>query len=141
MYQEPYTSCIIREEKELPALANHLLQKYPNNRIFAFHGEMGVGKTTLIKVICDTLQVAHPTSSPTFAIVNEYHTQVGEPIYHFDLYRINKVEELRQIGIDDYLSSGAYCFVEWAEKLEVTGYEMVHVYIKLLPDRTREIDF
>lgn len=106
----------IENENQLTALAENILTAYPNERLFGFYGEMGVGKTTLIKELCKKLQVIDHTSSPTFAIVNEYNTQSGELVYHFDFYRIDHINELYQIGVEEYLESGYYCFMEWPEK-------------------------
>ena len=82
--------------------------------VFAFHGPMGAGKTTFIKAICEELGVEDVINSPTFAIINEYRSETtGELIYHFDLYRINKLSEAEEIGTEDYFYSGALCFIEW----------------------------
>lgn len=103
---------------QLPAVARKLLEIFPDERFFAFFGKMGVGKTTLIKEICAALGVEDVVCSPTFAIVNEYHTQEDEPVYHFDFYRMNSVREAYDIGYEEYFYSGCYCFTEWTEKIE-----------------------
>lgn len=108
----------IHSEEELPAVAQALLQEHPNDRVFCFYGEMGAGKTTLIKEICRQLGATDTTSSPTFAIVNEYLTETGDSIYHFDFYRIEKLADAYEIGTEDYLYSGNYCFLEWPENVE-----------------------
>ena len=108
----------IHSEEELPNVAKMLLQEHPNDRVFCFYGEMGAGKTTLIKEICHHLGVEDTTSSPTFAIVNEYLTNNGDSIYHFDFYRIEKLADAYEIGTEDYLYSGNYCFLEWPENVE-----------------------
>ena len=87
------------------------------NKVILFHGEMGVGKTTLIKQLCKSLGVTDATSSPTFSLVNEYETTTNQLVYHFDFYRLNKETEALDMGIDDYLYSGNWCFIEWAEKI------------------------
>ncbi len=88
-------------------------------KVFAFYGKMGVGKTTFIKAVCQKLGVKDVINSPTFAIVNEYETEPsGEPIFHFDFYRINKVEEAFDFGYEDYFYSGSLCFIEWPELIE-----------------------
>ena len=103
---------------QLPEVARKLLEVFPDERFFAFFGKMGVGKTTLIKEICAALGVEDVVCSPTFAIVNEYHTQEDEPVYHFDFYRMNSVREAYDIGYEEYFYSGCYCFTEWTEKIE-----------------------
>ncbi|WP_154855776.1 tRNA (adenosine(37)-N6)-threonylcarbamoyltransferase complex ATPase subunit type 1 TsaE [Cyclobacterium xiamenense] len=85
--------------------------------VWVFRGEMGAGKTTLIKAICSLLEVEDPVSSPTFALVNEYQTKNAKIIYHFDFYRIEDPVEALDIGVEEYFYSGNYCFVEWAEKI------------------------
>lgn len=99
-------------------MASDLLEEYPEERFFAFFGKMGVGKTTLIKELCTHLGVEETVCSPTFAIINEYTTGEGEPVYHFDFYRLKSAEEAFDIGYEEYFYSGAYCFTEWTEKIE-----------------------
>ncbi len=90
-----------------------------DNTVFAFYGKMGAGKTTFIKAICQELGVTDNITSPTFAIVNEYRSDIaGELIYHFDFYRIKKLEEVYDMGYEDYFYSGAICFIEWPELIE-----------------------
>ena len=89
-----------------------------DNTIFAFYGHMGAGKTTFIKAICEELGVKDVITSPTFAIVNEYTDGQGEPVYHFDFYRIKKQEEVYDIGFEDYVESGSVCLMEWPELIE-----------------------
>ena len=103
---------------ELPAAARQLLNLFPGKKIFAFFGEMGVGKTTFIKAICEVLGVTDTISSPTFSIVNEYKSAEGEKIFHFDFYRINSINELYDLGYEDYFYSDSYCFIEWSENAE-----------------------
>ena len=109
---------------QLPEVARKLLEVFRDDRFFAFFGKMGVGKTTLIKEICATLGVEDNVCSPTFAIVNEYSDREGEPVYHFDFYRLKSVAEAYDIGYEEYFYSGCYCFTEWTEKIE-----------ELLPER------
>ncbi len=109
---------IIKKEDELSMAAEELLRAFPNDRVFCFYGEMGAGKTTFIKEICRQLGAIDITSSPTFAIVNEYITNDDKSIYHFDFYRIDNLNDAYQIGVEDYLYSGNYCFLEWAENIE-----------------------
>jgi tRNA threonylcarbamoyladenosine biosynthesis protein TsaE len=96
-------------------LAAALLAACAERRVFAFHGELGAGKTTVIKALCAQLGVEQGMASPSFAIVNEYRTTTDEPVYHFDLYRLKEAAELASIGFREYLDSGHYCFVEWPE--------------------------
>ncbi len=103
---------------QLPAVAEALLGEFPGERFFAFFGKMGVGKTTLIKELCRQLGVEDNVSSPTFAIVNEYSDRVGEPVYHFDFYRLKSLAEAYDIGYEEYFYSGSWCFTEWTEKIE-----------------------
>lgn len=104
---------------DLPLLALTLINKYPQHLIFAFWGEMGVGKTTFIKQLCKTLGVKEEiTTSPSFAIVNEYQGAQNKTIYHFDFFRIKNITEAYDIGYEDYFFSGNYCFIEWPEKIE-----------------------
>ncbi|MDH6307214.1 tRNA threonylcarbamoyladenosine biosynthesis protein TsaE [Dysgonomonas sp. PFB1-18] len=111
-----------------------------DNTVFAFRGEMGAGKTTFIKSICENLGVSDTINSPTFAIVNEYRSDSGELIYHFDFYRINKIEEAYDFGYEDYFYSGSLCFIEWPEKVEdLLPHDTVNVYIKALEDGSREV--
>lgn len=103
---------------ELPAIAAKLLETYPSARIFAFYGVLGSGKTTFIKSICEQLKVKDVSNSPSFGIINEYHTENDGAIYHFDFYRIKSVSEFFDLGCEEYLYSGDYCFVEWPENIE-----------------------
>lgn len=113
------------------------------NRVFAFYGKMGAGKTTFIKALCEELGVEDAVNSPTFAIVNEYYsTRLNGPIFHFDFYRIKRIEEAFDIGTDDYFYSGAPCFIEWPELIEeILPEEAVRVSIEEQPDGTRTIEF
>ncbi|MFT6715482.1 MAG: tRNA threonylcarbamoyladenosine biosynthesis protein TsaE [Saprospiraceae bacterium] len=104
----------ISSTDELPRVAQEILNKHPNKRIFLFNGGMGAGKTTLIKELCSHLGAKDSVSSPTFSIVNEY--LVGEsPLYHFDFYRLENVNEAHDMGTEEYFFSGHYCFIEWPE--------------------------
>ena len=109
--------------------------------VFAFYGKMGAGKTTFIKALCEALGVDDVVNSPTFAIVNEYHSAVLEgPVYHFDFYRIKHVEEAFDIGTDDYFYSGAPCFIEWPELIEpLLPDNAVRVEIQEMPDGRRKV--
>ena len=128
--------------EELDAIAEKLLKKYPQQRVFAFYGGMGAGKTTFIKSLCNHLQVTDVVSSPTFAIVNVYNTQIGQQIFHFDLYRLKKEQELLDIDYEDYFFSGNYCFIEWPELFEqLIPEEAVKVRISQVADSNTERDF
>jgi len=95
-----------------------ILKTFPENKVFAFYGKMGVGKTTLIKAICSYLGVKELVNSPSFAIINEYKSASLESIFHMDYYRIKNIKEAFDIGYEDYIYSGSYCFIEWPEKIE-----------------------
>ncbi|MDD2192699.1 MAG: tRNA (adenosine(37)-N6)-threonylcarbamoyltransferase complex ATPase subunit type 1 TsaE [Bacteroidales bacterium] len=100
---------------DFESIAKGLLSAYPQQRVFAFFGKMGVGKTTFIKALCKVLGSVDVVNSPTFSIINEYITNSGESIYHFDFYRLKSREEAIDIGVEDYLYSGNYCFIEWPD--------------------------
>ncbi len=123
-------------------LTNREEEKALNGRsIVAFWGEMGAGKTTLIRVLCDRLGVTDTVTSPTFALVNEYHTEAGTPIYHFDFYRINRIEEVFDFGYEEYFYSGDLCLIEWPEKIEgLLPEETLSVRILITGDDSRTIE-
>lgn len=108
----------IGNEQELPAVAHQLLSLAGPKKVWLFEGEMGAGKTTLIKELCKQLGTVSDLSSPTFSIVNEYMTNRKEKIFHFDLYRLRQPRELFDLGFDDYIDSGDYCFIEWPNQVE-----------------------
>ena len=101
---------------ELALVTQKIIDQHPS-KVILFHGEMGVGKTTLIKQLCKTLGVSSATSSPTFSLVNEYETIDNQVVYHFDFYRLKNEMEALDMGADDYFYSGNWCFIEWAEKI------------------------
>lgn len=108
--------------------------------VYAFYGEMGAGKTTFIKAVCEALGVTDVVNSPTFAIINEYSRPSGEPVYHFDFYRLKQSQEAFDLGCDDYFSSGHTCFIEWPEKIEAyLPDDCIQVYIQQLPDGSRRV--
>lgn len=112
------------------------------NTVFAFYGKMGAGKTTFTKALCEALGVQDVINSPTFAIVNEYEAGNGDPIYHFDFYRIKRLSEAYDIGVDDYFYSGNLCFIEWPELVEdILPEETVKVTIEELPDGNRRVSW
>lgn len=132
---------------EIPSLDNirtaarEFIRATDIHRVFAFYGKMGAGKTTFIKAICEELGVRDVVNSPTFAIVNEYHSELLDgPVYHFDFYRIKRMEEAFDIGTDDYFYSGAPCFIEWPELIEgILPEEAVKVELEEMPDGTRQV--
>ena len=123
--------------------ARQFIAAMGDNTVFAFYGKMGAGKTTFIKAVCEELGVTDVINSPTFAIVNEYRSDTaGELIYHFDFYRIKKLEEVYDMGYEDYFYSGALCFIEWPELIEdVLPGDAVKVYIDEQEDGSRKIHF
>jgi tRNA threonylcarbamoyladenosine biosynthesis protein TsaE len=130
----------ISSEEELVGVAKSLLNDFSDKKIILFYGEMGVGKTTLIKVLCKQLGVEESTNSPTFSIVNEYLSTSQKSIYHFDFYRIEKEEEIFDMGYEDYFYSGNFCFIEWPEKIpNLLPEEVVKVSIELDDDYNRLI--
>ena len=125
---------------QLEEVAQKIIAENPN-KVILFHGEMGVGKTTLIKQLCKTLGVVGTTSSPTFSLVNEYQTTNNQIVYHFDFYRLNHEVEALDMGVDDYLYSGNWCFIEWAEKIPNLIPEAHSVItIALLPNGKRSLE-
>jgi tRNA threonylcarbamoyladenosine biosynthesis protein TsaE len=125
-------------ENEIDDVATSLLE-HSASKIFLFYGEMGVGKTTLIKEIVKQLGVLQPSSSPSFSIVNEYDSREGV-VYHFDFYRINDVSEAYDIGLEDYLYSGNYVFIEWPGKIDsLLPKDVTSVHITANTDGSRTI--
>ncbi|MBQ8672914.1 MAG: tRNA (adenosine(37)-N6)-threonylcarbamoyltransferase complex ATPase subunit type 1 TsaE [Bacteroides sp.] len=109
----------IQSLAEIQEAARQFVEAMGDNTVFALYGKMGAGKTTFVKAVCEVLGVEDPITSPTFAIVNEYRSDIaGELIYHFDFYRIKKLEEVYDMGYEDYFYSGAICFIEWPELIE-----------------------
>lgn len=134
---------ICKSVDELEEAAKKVLEAHANERIFAFNGSMGAGKTTFIKAICAQLGIHEDVTSPTFSIVNEYISNQGESVYHFDFYRIKKQEEIMDIGCDDYFYSGNYCFLEWPQLVEELLPESI-VYVSIeeqLEDNSRLITY
>ena len=127
----------------LPEAARTFVRAIDQATVFAFYGKMGAGKTTFIKAVCETLGVTDVVNSPTFSIVNEYRSDTtGELIYHFDFYRIQRLEEVYDMGYEDYFYSGALCFVEWPELVEeLLPGDAVKVTIEEQPDGSRTITF
>lgn len=121
---------ISKSPDDLPEASKLILNFAGPARVWAFYGEMGAGKTTLIKAVCAALEVKDIVSSPTFSIVNEYITRAGEPVFHFDFYRINSEREALDIGCEEYFYSGNYCFIEWPSRIpDLIPDEHVEVHI------------
>ncbi len=108
----------IKSIEEIAVAAKEFVTAMGDRKVFAFYGKMGAGKTTFIKAVCEELGVEDVINSPTFAIVNEYVDGQGEPIYHFDFYRIKNQQEVMDLGYEDYVYSGHVCFMEWPELIE-----------------------
>ena len=122
--------------------AGEFLMKKPANMIVALYGEMGAGKTTFTKALCKVLGVVDGVNSPTFNLINEYRTDKGEVVYHFDFYRINKLEEAFDIGFEEFIESGNLCIIEWPEKIEqILPSDTLRVKISVLKDGSRELAF
>lgn len=133
------TMNIVFSLDQIQEVAQQILDSNPK-KIILFNGEMGVGKTTLIKQLCKSLGVTDATSSPTFSLVNEYYTSNNQTVYHFDFYRLNKETEALDMGVDDYLYSGNWCFIEWSEKIaNLLPEETSTITIELLADGKREL--
>jgi len=122
---------ISKSPDDLTHIAGQMLETHSRKKIFAFYGAMGAGKTTFIKAVCRVLGVPDTVTSPSFALVNQYDTGRGEPVYHFDFYRIKRWEEVLDIGYEDYFFSGNYCLIEWPEKIEhLLPGDTVKVFIR-----------
>ncbi len=129
----------LRKPADAAAVARMILDSYPERRIFTFTGDLGAGKTTLIKGFCEALGVKEGTSSPSFAIVNEYRSDHGS-VHHFDLYRLKHEEELEGIGFTEYIDSGAFCFIEWPELAQgMLPEDVVRSHLSIGPGQHRTI--
>ena len=130
----------IKNTADLDRAAAEFLEKIGDQTLVAFFAPMGAGKTTFTTAICKALGVTDPVGPPTFAIVNEYMREDGDPMYHFDFYRINKMSEAIEIGLYDYLDSGCLCIMEWPENIEeLLPEETVKVYFTINPDQSRTL--
>jgi len=124
---------------EISKIAQLVINETPS-KIVLFYGEMGVGKTTLIKEIVKQLEVDDVVSSPTFSLVNEYRSGQGETIYHFDFYRINDEEEALDMGVEEYFDSNKWCFVEWPENIKnLLPFNAVKIRLSINEDGSRKI--
>jgi len=125
---------------DLPVVAIALIEAYPEGGVFLLSGEMGAGKTTLVRAVCDALGASHP-SSPTFSLVNEYEGKNGISIIHMDLYRVRSTEEALDFGFDEYLQRKGYLFIEWPEHIRgLTGGDYTAISIAETPEG-RHIQF
>ena len=130
----------IQSLEDIASAAQKFVDEMGENCVFAFYGKMGAGKTTFIKAICEALGVKDVVASPTFAIVNEYADAAGQPVYHFDFYRIKNLREAVDIGCEDYFYSGYPCFIEWPELVEgLLPEDTVKVSVEVLEDESRRI--
>lgn len=123
------TVYLAKKLEDLPRVVEQFLRDFPLDNHFALVGEMGAGKTTFVKALCEALGVGDAVSSPTFSIVNEYTTKAGKTLYHFDFYRLKEVEEALDFGLEDYLYGDGICLMEWAD-----------IVSELLPDDVLEIN-
>lgn len=131
----------IQSPETIREAAREFINSIADNTLFAFYGKMGAGKTTFIKAICEELGVEDVITSPTFAIVNEYTDGEGSPVYHFDFYRIKKIDEVYDMGFEDYFYSNSLCFMEWPELVEeLLPEDTVKVTITEQPDGTRIVE-
>ena len=124
---------ILKDISDIDTAAKIFVEKFGDKKIFAFYGEMGAGKTTFIKAVCKSMEVTGTITSPTFSLVNEYKTDNGMTIYHFDFYRIENIEEVYDFGYEDYFYSDKMCFIEWPELVETLLPEDV-VEVKISVD-------
>lgn len=131
----------IENIQKIKQAAKAFIEKMKDSKVFAFNGDMGVGKTTFIKAICEEMGVEQTVNSPTFSIVNEYETAKGNIIYHFDCYRINKIQEALDLGAEEYLYSGNYCFIEWSENIApLLPDSLINVNISEEADGSRSVE-
>jgi tRNA threonylcarbamoyladenosine biosynthesis protein TsaE len=120
--------------------AQQFIEQIGTRTVFAFNGEMGAGKTTFIKSICETMGVNETVNSPTFSIVNEYEAADGRIIYHLDCYRINKIQEALDLGVEEYFYSGNLCFIEWSENIApILPDSLVNVDIEEMENKKRKV--
>ena len=131
---------IIKDIEHIREAAREFIKQIGDRHVFAFYGKMGAGKTTFVKAICEELGVEDVITSPTFAIINEYTTGEGDSLFHFDFYRIKKLEEVYDMGYEDYFYSGALCFIEWPELIEdILPDDAVRVSIAEQADGSRVV--
>lgn len=131
----------VYRESDLTKLAEEVLKTYSGYKVFTFEGDLGAGKTSFIKVLCKQLNIQDDVSSPTFSLVNEYERQNGDAIFHMDLYRLEEEHELLNVGFEDYLYSGSYCFIEWPAIASSYYEDHVHVKIEIIANEGRFLTF
>jgi tRNA threonylcarbamoyladenosine biosynthesis protein TsaE len=132
---------IINDLQKINAVAQQFVAAMQGRTLFAFYGEMGAGKTTFIKAICEVLGVQDVVNSPTFSIVNDYATTTGEHIYHFDFYRLKTPQEALDFGVEEYFASGSLCLMEWPEQIDtLLPDDVVRVEIKVEEDGSRVVE-
>ena len=132
----------IEDLSKIHEAAREFVANMGESTVFAFYGKMGAGKTTFVKAICEELGVEDVITSPTFALVNEYTAGNGDSIYHFDFYRIKKIEEVYDMGYEDYFYSGNLCFLEWPELIEdLLPEDCTKVTITVEEDGSRSVEF
>lgn len=128
--------------KDIDRIAEEFIKSIGDNKVLAFYGKMGAGKTTFIKALCKQFNVIDQVTSPTFAIVNDYETQNNSHIYHFDFYRIKNLEEAYDFGYEDYFYSGNLCLIEWPELVEpILPQNTLEVTVQVNEDGSRSIIF
>ena len=133
---------VLVNAQSVEVTATDILEKCGSKRVFAFDGKMGAGKTTFIKCLCEAMGTEDVVNSPTFAIVNVYEVASGEEVYHFDCYRIKDIREAMDFGAEEYLYSGNYCFIEWAEMIEpLLPEDTVWVKIEVEENGERTLSF
>ena len=131
---------IIFSHEELKTAAAEFLNHLKEHKVFAFSGDLGAGKTTFITELCHQLQVIESVTSPTYSIIQEYHTPTEQIIYHLDLYRLKDLDEAIEAGVEDTINSGDICFVEWPEKVrELFSDETVYIQIEIIAGDKRKM--
>lgn len=138
--KDPNTGIVLLNEQNEQVIVTDILNKCKGKHVFAFEGKMGAGKTTFIKHLCETMGTKDVVNSPTFAIVNVYEVADGIEVYHFDCYRIKDIREAMDFGAEEYLYSGNYCFIEWAEMIEpILPEDTVWVTIEVQENGNRSL--
>ena len=130
---------IIFSLEDIMPAADEFIRFIAGSNIVSFHGNLGAGKTTFIKAVCNQMGVQDNVSSPTFSIINEYTTQKGKTIFHIDLYRIKDNDEAIHAGVEECIYSDNICFVEWPEKISLLPEDVLHIFIEPLSDNKRKI--